>query len=155
MEWFLVGCAGRCSHFSLLCLQGCFLMKTVTSTKKARLVRCSSNPQNAKSSPLPVRTESTAVCCCNRLKKPCWWSCSCVALFWDYVSGEQMTTSKHHSSVRHRVCQSTSPACYPLLKSTSNQDALRCAQRWEFLFDMVELSSFVYHLLFLLLVFSL
>ena len=58
---------------------------------------------------IPVRTESIAVYCCNRFKKPCWWSCSCVASFWDSVQ-EQLTTSKHHSSVwspsvpEHLIC---------------------------------------------------
>ena len=55
--------------FALLYFSTAFAWRR-THRRSWRLLRCSSNPQNAKSSPLPVQNEWIAVYCCNRFKKP-------------------------------------------------------------------------------------
>ena len=66
LDGFLWGCGGKFSHFSLLRLPS----HEDGDIDEGELMRCSSYPQNAKSSPLPDRNESIAVYCCNRFKKP-------------------------------------------------------------------------------------
>ena len=65
LDGFLLGCGGKFSHFSLLQLPS----HEDGDIDEGELMRCSSYPQNAKSSPLPDRNESIAVYCCNRFKK--------------------------------------------------------------------------------------
>ena len=66
LDGLLWGCGGKFSHFSLLRLPS----HEDGDIDEGELMRCSSYPQNAKSSPLPDRNESIAVYCCNRFKKP-------------------------------------------------------------------------------------
>ena len=63
LDGFLLGCGGKISHFSLLPLPS----DEDGDIGEGELMRCSSYPQNAKSSPLPDRNESIPVYCCNRI----------------------------------------------------------------------------------------